>query len=1162
MQIRAFKHHACKRRRVVTKTLIVMKITTFLILVSCLQISARGLSQTVTFNGINVPLQKVFAAVKKQTGYTFMYNSEQIEKAKPVTINLMDTPLEKFLQQVLTGQPFEYSIENTTIFISLKASSQGVQNLPSKGASVNLPPPPGITVSGRIVNELNKPLADASVKIRGTKTGVKTDADGHFTINTDEGDVLVVSFVGYLGISMKITQTNKVGTAVVVASERSSNAASDNIGSNDMEAVSAIVNATVSNLLIKLSPSISALNEVVVNKGYYSESQRLTTGNVTKVKSEDIVKQPVDNVLAALEGRVPGLVVNQTNGLPGSNINIKIRGLSSVSGTNNPLLIVDGIPYPLDGISTLSNTTDTKGNPVYLTGPNGTGSPVASINPNDIESIEVLKDGDATAIYGSRASNGVLLITTKKGRSGKTVASVNMQQSYSRVPYKMKVLDIHDYLSMRRQAFANDGITPTAAKAPDLLVWDSTKTTDWQKVLLGNTAQKTEVNGSVSGGSSNLTFLLSGTYSRQSSIFPDSRMNSSGNVHLNVSFLSENRKFSATISSMFNSQQYNLPAYDFASIAWHLPPSYPTYNADGTLYWFNRGDVIKNPLAQLRQSYSSKTLGLNNSIAFKYALARGLDVAVTLGYNRLQMDQQQFNPLSATAPGSGAQATSVFSQSYTRNSLVEFQVNYSRAISRGLLTALVGATYQSNENEQPYNVSATGFPSDVYITNVSAAASTILFNGYNAYKYASVLSRVNYTWDKKYVINVNFRRDGSSKFASNSQFGNFGSLGAAWIFSDEKWLKSLPWLSFGKLRTSYGLVGSDNTIPYGFLSTYQTTGGPTYNGAIALNPVRLANSDYRWESTKKAEVGLELGFFDNRILLTTSYYRNRSDNQLISYPSPSQTGFTSFIANSPANVENRGLEITLNTTNIKSNRFQWQTYINISKAENKLLAFPNLEKTSLAGTLEVGKPLGSYFLFHYTGINSSTGLPDYEDVNKDGILSVADRLYAGTPAPKIYGGIGNNITYKNFTADFYFQFAGDATIKGLLSYVAAHPGSSQYYYNVPVSLRDEINALSPGLFNKMASTKIATSTYLRMVASDALLHKVSYGRFTNAAISYNFTSKVLNQVKMKGARIFIQAQNIFTFYLSKGGYQGIDPETGPLSTPPLRVFRGGINLTF
>jgi TonB-dependent SusC/RagA subfamily outer membrane receptor len=431
-------------------------------------------------------LEKAFAEIRKQTGYSFVYRLEWMKDARKVDITVHNSTIQEALDQCFKNQPFSYEIIDRTVVLKRKEKTAAL----AEENPASTPAPSLLEIKGQIVTETG-PVGGATVLIKRTGKGTISDAAGGFTLaGLEENDVIIISAVGYETKEQPvkdIPRTNNKGF-----------------------------------LYVQFKAVVSKLDEVQVLAYGQVTTRRLNTGSVTRISSKEIATQPVSNVLQALAGRMTGVLINQENGLPGGDITFQVRGQNSIAGTNRyapntpPLVIIDGVPYPNVPVS-----TTTGGN--ALQGPNGYGSPLYNISPSDIESIEVLKDADATAIYGSRAANGVMLITTKKGKQGKTKVDINLRTGIGLVTRKLDLLNTQEYRALRKEAFKNAGITPTSSNAPDLFLWDSTQTTDWQKELLGGTAHTTDASVSMSGGAGNTSFLLSGNYHHESTVYPDTR---------------------------------------------------------------------------------------------------------------------------------------------------------------------------------------------------------------------------------------------------------------------------------------------------------------------------------------------------------------------------------------------------------------------------------------------------------------------------------------------------------------------------------------------------------------------------------------------------------------------------------------------------------------
>lgn len=910
-------------------------------------------------------------------------------------------------------------------------------------------------------------------------------------------------------------------------------------------------------ITIKMQPDLAKLDEVVII-GYGTTTKRTSTGSVVKITSEDIEKQPITNILQSLQGRTPGVFVTQTSGYAGSNINISIRGTNSIAGDNLPLYVIDGVPYISDDIKEQVQSDR------VIRGAQKQTSPLNIINPNDIQSIEILKDADATAIYGSRGANGVVLITTKKGESGKTVFTVNTNSGISEVAHMVKTLDTPTYLNMLRTALTNANASPSAfSNGIALTAFDQNAYTNWQEKLIGGSANFNDFSGSLKGGNETTNFLLSSAYHKETTVLPGDFGYNKFSTNFNINHYTFNKKLKVGASVIFAADKNELPYYDITNYAVLTAPNHTIYNPDGTYYWSPTYFSDVNPLAALDRRVEDKGNNLITSFSLQYEIAKGLSFKTDLGYGRAQMISKQILPASgmnnvyyaANNISLNTSRSYTVSTNNTNNFTIDPQLNYNTTLWKGNFTALVGGSWQNRKSEMPSYVNTSGYSSDNLIGITGTAATVTSYNGTSEYKYASIFSRINYNFLNKYILNVNFRRDGSSRFGANNRYGNFGSVGAAWVFTEEKFLRNNSWLSFGKIRSSYGEIGSDAIGDYGYANTYSTS---TYgNGNAAMAATRIANPNYQWEVTKKFEAALDLSFLDDRISFSAAFYRNRSGNQLVSATLSPQAGFTSYQANLAAEVENKGIEFTLSTTNIRNKNLNWTTSFNISKNSNKLLSFPGIETSSYYTTYVVGNPLSSRYLYNFTGVNAS-GIAQFEDVNGDGKIStgfaqtgLGDRKYYGPSYPKYYGGISNSISYKKFSLDFLFQFVKQEG-RSLLSSIAVQPG---YPYGLANYQVDEYN-------DYIAQGNVLSSNYqasfFNYAGSTATIVDASYIKLKNVSASYNIPLDQNTQKFIQNIRVSLQGQNLVTFTK----YKGFDPETQGLALPPLRTITLGTQFTF
>ncbi|WP_319800425.1 MULTISPECIES: SusC/RagA family TonB-linked outer membrane protein [Flavobacterium] len=957
------------------------------------------------------------------------------------------------------------------------------------------------------VTDGSLPLPGVTIIIKGKKnTGVISDYNGQYSLSVSASDTLVVSFIGFRTLEVPIAARNNVN--------------------------------------ITLKYDSTTLQEVKVNAGYYSVKESERTGSIARITSKDIETQPVTNLLAAMQGRMAGVSITQSTGVSGGGFDIKIRGQNSLRPEGNaPLYVIDGVPYSSEPIGNAQVST-------VFTSPT---SPLNGINPDQVESIEVLKDADATSIYGSRGANGVVLITTKRGKSGKTSFSLNASTGGGTVSRFPKLMNTQEYLSMRRQAFANDKISVYPASAYDINgTWDHTRYTNWQKELMGRTALFTDIQGTITGGSQNTNFLLSGNYHNETTVYPGDFKYKKGGSQFSLNHISEDQKFKIQFSSSYTIQDNDQPSLDLTSISRTLAPNAPAlYNLDGSLNW--AGSTWQNPLRNLAAEFKSNTKDFIANAVLSYELLPGLFAKSSVGYSGLNHFETRTAPSTIFDPklNYDSSYSILFVNNTSRNSWVfEPQVNWEKNIKYGLFNFLVGATFQNQSSSQLVQ-SGYGFSSNSLIYNLSSAATVrALTDIETRYKYQAFFGRANYSLKDRYILNVTGRRDGSSRFGPGSQFAFFGAVGTAWLFSKENFVKDSSWMSFGKLRASYGTTGSDQIGDYKFLDTYSSS-GVQYNGTIGLQPTSLFNPEFAWEVNKKLETAIEMGFLQDRLFLTAAWYRNRSSNQLVGIPMPSTTGFSSLQANLNAEVENSGWEFTFRSVNFSSKNFQWITSLNLTFSRNKLLSFPGLTGSTYSQRYRIGEPLNMRLLYDYKGIDPASGVYLYTDLNNDGRITAAgDRQIVADFNPDYFGGIQNQLSYKGLKLDFLFQFVKQQNLR-------YSPGAAGQMYNqlyqVLDSWQNAEDSAQYQIFTAGYNTAAVTAGS-RFGESTGGIADASYIRLKNISLSYDLPLNLKSQ-----CRIIIQGQNLLTITRYKDG----DPEfinAGFL--PPLKVLTAGVQLTF
>ncbi len=1100
------------------------KLTTLLFFVGCLHVCASVYSQKITLHAENAPLASVLKSIEQQSGHYFIYYDKLLNLGKPVTVKLENVPLLEALEFCFKDQPLVCSVVGNDIVIRKK--DEAVLHMPdSFYVSRGIEP-----VRGRVTDSVGNPLEGATVMIKRTGLSVHTNAKGVFELeDAYPGDSLVVSYIGYMPRDVIVPASNNF-------------------------------------LYIYLKASDNELDQTVI-QAYGTTTQRFTVGSISTVTSTEIEQQPVTNPLLTLEGRVPGLVVTPASGAPGATVQIQIRGqntLRQISTGNSvydqPLFIVDGVPF----------ATQNKSINIYQTLA-GSLSPFNDLNPADIESISVLKDADATSIYGSQGSNGVVIITTKKGKAGKTVFNIRVNTGPNKITKVTDMLNTSQYLQIRRDAFANDAVTPTAVNAPDLLVFDTTKYTNWFKQFMGGTANSTDAHLNLSGGSQSTTFILSGGYTRTVYNFPGNFADNRWTMHSGLHHNSLNRHFNADFGTDIAYDENNSAGSPGTGLT--LAPDFPDLlDPNGNLVWNYKGVDLTNyqTYTYLKQPSNIQSFNLNSTLRLSYQLAAGLDISTNLGYSRLTTQEYAAIPNKSLPPNGWQTSSASFGANIFQTINIEPQINYSKKIGLGQLSVLAGGAYKKSLTYTS-DMRGNNYSDDDLLNSISGAATTTVSNSNTIYKYAGLFGRIGYIYDQKYIFNLTGRRDGSSNFGPGRQFGNFGSIGAGWIFSEENGFKKvLPFVSYAKLSGNYGTSGGDGIAPYQYQPFWQPYYGNPFQGSKPYEPVNLFNPDYSWDTKKSLNIALNLGFLKDRLMVSAGWYRNRTGDQLVTYPLPSQAGFMTAVENLNATVQDMGWEFSVSSKNIVKKDFSWTTSFNLSFNRNKLLSFPGLASSSYASFYTIGNPVSQIMGYKYKGVNDTTGLfqfykangtltnaPTYSPVANGGDLQPITDL-----APKFTGGFGNTITYMRFSVTVFFQFAKSTTYNQLYAYYGGNyiPGG---FMNIPESILGKYWQ-EPGDHAELEKLSAvygpAENAAFAFMKSSGAFSDDSYIRLKTLSVSYNLPGKWIKKMHMQQCSIYVNAQNLLTIT----NYKGLDPELpGQIYIIPLqRTMVAGLSFDF
>lgn len=1108
--------------RLMRKTILVMKLIFFIITIACVQVSAVGYSQNVNIQQNNVALTTVFSTIEKQTGYNFFWKDADLSSIK-VDIKFQNETLESALKEIFKGLPLTYSITKKSIVVQAKAPT-----ILEKIANVFK----DTDVRGHVLDASGLQLPGATVSVKNGKARTITNARGEFILkDVPDNAILQVSFMGYV--------TKEVG-----------------IGDRVLE--------------IRLQLSDSKLDEVQV-MAYGKTSRRFSTGNIASVTAEEIAKQPVMNPLLALVGKVPGMTVTPATGYASGTVKVEIRGRATISPNypSEPLYIIDGVP--LTYLNVGGNASYENGSPGIIqngsyTAGNGQ-SPLFNINPLDIESIDVLKDADATAIYGSKGANGVILITTKKGKVGPTQISAGITHGISAVTRYWDMLNTRDYVKMRKEAFKNDGIPLTLQNAPDIVGWDTTRYTNWQKALWGSTGRMTRTYLSISGGDENTQFSIRPSYTRSTSILTVSGSDQVAGVAFSVNNNALNKRLKTDLSVDYTYSNSNINSTP--SVATLPPNAPPIYDSNGQMNYKEWNDVgLPNsyPFGTLGSLTTSAATIVVSKLNLSYELFNGFQISSLFGFNTTSQKSETKGPITSQNPIYNPTGALNIGTNNNQTWSIEPQISYNTTISKGDFSAFLG-TALSKTVTSGQNTYGLGYTDDNLLGSIQLAPSIMIMGDtYGQLRYAAVFGRLNYNWDRKYIINLSGRRDGSSRFGPGKRYGNFGSLGLAWIASEESWVKNiLPrFIDFVKFKGSYGLTGSDGVGDYQYISQWSNINNGvtayTYGGITPLINLHAVNPNFQWQVNKKLDLSFEVNLFKD-LNINVDYYRNRCGNQLTDYPTPLFTGYPTVTANWPAVVQNSGWEFAVSNVPVRTNNFSWNLSLNAGFNKNILKSYPDLELSSYATQYVVGKSINDVYLLHYLGIDPMTGQYTYEDRNHDGTVGTNPTVRPGTGTddryilmnrdPKFTAGMGNRFQYKNLSLMVNLYYKNQM---GLSAFYSGVPAGNML--NIPTEVFNN-RWQQPGQPGKYAALTSITgaSSNSNILNSDLAYTDASFLRLQTVSLGYTLPQKFL---KGKRLNISVDAQNLWVFTK----YKGIDPDTQNFgSLPQAKTIVASLSLT-
>jgi len=975
------------------------------------------------------------------------------------------------------------------------------------------------TVRGKVTEDGKKPVANASVLVKGSTLGTKTDDQGYYTIAVPaSAKVLSFSALNFE------TQEQSIGSKTEIN--------------------------------VVLTATVSELQQVIVT-GYGTTKKATNTGSIAIVKSADIENLPFTSVDKALQGKVAGLQSVASSGQPGASQAILIRGASSITASTSPLWVIDGVPVNAGDASRLQTT----------------GNLLSTLNPNDIESISVLKDAASQSIYGSRAANGVIVITTKKGKSGKTKFRFDSEVGNSQTAYqnpKYLPLDANQFMNLTRDGLAAYGYSAAQINSIMPATFGEGNGVDfnWYQHIMRTGTQK-QYNLSAEGGNDKTTFFLSGGTFFQEGTSINSQLERN-NLNVRITNKATDRLtigFNLNAGSVNQRAPLNGGAFGNPLLStYFLLPSYSAYKPDGTYnYTLNGGLHNTIALASMDKRYLRQT-SARGSLTGEYKILDNLKFKSVYGidYNNLEEDQYN-NPIHGDGAATSGRAFAYYTRyfNYVWTNTLDFQQNITR---NGDLSSTTQIGYEAQKSAGYFSsLQAQQFPPSLSLTwPASGASPTTASASISDYTFASQFASTNLNYQNRFVLSGSFRRDGSSRFSAAHRYGNFWSVGATWNIEKEKFMANQKVFDQLKLRSSYGVNGNAGIGNYDAPALYGF--GFNYNQLPGSAPTNVGDPNLTWELNKPFNVGIDFSVFKNRVNVTVDYYVRKSENLLLSVPLSSTSGFASATRNIGA-MENKGVEFSINVVPVQTKDFRWDVDFNFANNNNKITSLPN-HADIISGTFIIreGQSLNTFFLREYAGVNPGTGDPMWYDTDKHGASSnvypgASARILAGGALPKFFGSLTNGLTYKGFTfsAQLYYNFGNKTYDTWRGYYLGSGNGPS---FNKVVRQLDAWQ--KPG-----DRTDIPRYIYggNKSFSSGSTfnLNDGSFVRLRDIQLGYNVPKAKLDKLKIVNANFYVRGTNLFTWV--KDNNMPFDPEQGTASASNLNVFipktvTVGLSLTF
>ncbi len=1072
-----------------------------------------------------ISIKDVLAEITKEYGTKFVYDASVISD-KTSVINVRTEkgkPVEEILKRVLYPNNLVFLYVDVNHYAIIKTDGASIPEI----AKTNPEPgtvPLGITnslLTGIVRNENDIPLAGATIVATGSQTSAITNNSGEFSIRAKINEVLTISLVDY-------------ATQTVVA---------DSSGA----------------VVAKLKEQGKGLEEVVI-VAYGSVNKKDLTGSVSKISGKDLSElPPTINLEQALQGRAAGVAVTQESGQPGAATRVRIRGAASLLGSNQPLYVVDGIPVVVE--SNIPDNGSAFNNALLQQGLN---SPLANINIDDIESISVLKDASATAIYGSRAANGVVIVNTKKG-NGKPVYSINSSVTFQKVQTE-KVLNAAQFREIWTEAVNNSTSTSAFAQAIRNGSYFGKADINWEDEVEPADPLTTNFNFSVSGGSEKIKYHNSIGIQNQNGSFKNAffkRYSFLSNITVNAS-----KRITLGTSINLSSAQQGSPDGALLTRLYTFRPDIPVYDSLGN-FAFSPYSAFENPVALSNVQNKNVTNLILASAFAEFKILNELVLKSSLAVNYNSGHFSSYYPKYTTTGGFNITTGQGLGFAQESNSsalshLLEHTLSYNKVFkTKHNVSAVAGASWQGDDTEF-LQASGRGFPNDNVLNNLSSASQDFLIGSSKIQSgLISYFGRVNYQYNQKYLLTLSARTDGSSRFAKENKWAFFPTIAGGWRLSEEKFLRNVKFINELKLRASTGVTGSQNFGAYQWLTLFQSS---SYGGSTAVIQNQLGNDQLRWELTQQTDFGLDFSLFDSRLNGTVDVYEKNTSDLLYFFKTPGSTGYTSVISNL-GSTQNRGFEFAVDAELIRDKNFNWNLGFNAGFNRNKLVKLNDdflaadgfITPPNTGSRLKVGEPIGLLYGYVADGIFQNKGEVDalnataggvyqatgtaagdirFRDLNGDGKVTILDQTIIGNANPKMAGGITSSLRYKGFRLSLLFTYSVGNDVRW---------GTQSSHINFSTAGQENKMVLALNRWTPANPTNQPRAVYLdpnnNGRVSSFYVYDGSYLRMKNLYLSYDFSSKLVSKTKLiKSASLFCSGSNLFTIT----NYPGPNPETSNL----------------